>query len=663
MSSSSRQSNRSIQKRLGAACLLEALEPRKLLSAVPAPLTSVDVGTPTGGSASFNGTNQTFTVVGAGDDIYGAADAFHYVYEPLTGNGTVTVKITGDNADSDESLAGLDIRDSLSTTAANLWVAARDDGSVFVNSRASDAGVGGNDVQSEPGIFPEYLQITRTGDTVVAGYSTNGGLTYQTTTQTINFSGNTVLVGLAVSSQAAPTTLTTATFSNFSVSAAGATSALSTPAVSAGASTPYEFTVHYNSANQVNASTIGNNNYVVELPDGTTEGATLVSTGLADGTTVAATYEVPAPTTTGTYTVIPGTIPAEDLLGNDIEPIGTIGTFVVSSPTPPTSSDTITGLVRSPTLAPVAGATVTAGSATATTDASGAYTLTGLTDGSYTVAETAPSGQQVLPIASESVTVTGSETLSNIDFVNTAANTTSSTNNLTGAFASKFAGSIKAGSKVHANVKIIDSGTSTIGSTVDVTELLTTNGTASGAVAVLETVAVKLKLKPGKSQTAPLSFTYPSTTSTGSYKVVAVIDSGNALAESNKLDNVITGSAVNITGPSIVAALKSAPRVTKSSVKPYKFTVTYTAAVGKVSPSSIDSNNWIVELPSGSVEATLLASKPAAASKLVATYTVPAPTVNGTYTIESSSVLAADQFGDKVAAGTLGTFSVALPSA
>ena len=34
----------------------------------------------------------------SGYDIYGNSDAFHYVYQPLTGNGWVTVQVTSDTA-------------------------------------------------------------------------------------------------------------------------------------------------------------------------------------------------------------------------------------------------------------------------------------------------------------------------------------------------------------------------------------------------------------------------------------------------------------------------------------------------------------------------------------------------------------------------------------
>src|ERR1700729_3378063 len=87
-------------RRLRLACgfRLEFLESRTMLSAVPAPLTNVQLGTAPGGSASFDSASQTFTITGGGFDIFGAGDAAQYVFQPLTGSGTVTVEVTGDSA-------------------------------------------------------------------------------------------------------------------------------------------------------------------------------------------------------------------------------------------------------------------------------------------------------------------------------------------------------------------------------------------------------------------------------------------------------------------------------------------------------------------------------------------------------------------------------------
>ena len=44
-----------------------------------------------GGPSTING--GTFTVKGAGADIAGTADAFHFLYQTMTGNGSITARI------------------------------------------------------------------------------------------------------------------------------------------------------------------------------------------------------------------------------------------------------------------------------------------------------------------------------------------------------------------------------------------------------------------------------------------------------------------------------------------------------------------------------------------------------------------------------------------
>ena len=196
---------------------VELLETRRLLSNVPAPLLSVDIGTPTGGSASYVANTKTFTVIGSGSDLYGASDAFHFVYEPLVGDGSVTVRVLTDSPNGDHSLAGLDIRSSLSPSAPDLFLGARDDGSVFVNARPEDGFGGVNLNPGQAGMLGEFLRIKRSGTTVTASVS-NDGVTFTQIAQDTIVLPHVALVGMAVASQTAPATLAAATFDQFAVS-------------------------------------------------------------------------------------------------------------------------------------------------------------------------------------------------------------------------------------------------------------------------------------------------------------------------------------------------------------------------------------------------------------------------------------------------------------
>ncbi len=170
----------------------------------------------TGGTASYAANTKTFTVIGAGDDLFGALDAFHFVYEPLIGDGSVTVRVLTDTANDGHSLAGLDIRASLSPSAPDLFLAARDDGSVFVNARP-DNGFGGVNLTVQSGALGEFLRIKRIGTAVTASVSSDG-VTFTQIAQGTIVLPHVALVGIAVASQTAPTTLAGATFDRFAVS-------------------------------------------------------------------------------------------------------------------------------------------------------------------------------------------------------------------------------------------------------------------------------------------------------------------------------------------------------------------------------------------------------------------------------------------------------------
>ncbi len=166
------------------------------------------------GSASYS--NGIFAVNGAGTGIYGTADAFHFVYLPVTGNGSIVARVVSMAVGSQ---AGVMVRETLNTGATNAKTA---DHLVSSTSAYVDFDVrtstGGS--TSEPGYMsgtvpPYWVQVVRNGSTFSAYTSTNGtSWTQLGTNQTINMAQN-AYVGLAVDS-GNTTSLATATFDNVS---------------------------------------------------------------------------------------------------------------------------------------------------------------------------------------------------------------------------------------------------------------------------------------------------------------------------------------------------------------------------------------------------------------------------------------------------------------
>jgi hypothetical protein len=55
--------------------------------------TSVDVGTPAPGNATFDDVTSTWTIAGNGNDIWNNSDNFHFVHRYLVGDGALSARV------------------------------------------------------------------------------------------------------------------------------------------------------------------------------------------------------------------------------------------------------------------------------------------------------------------------------------------------------------------------------------------------------------------------------------------------------------------------------------------------------------------------------------------------------------------------------------------
>jgi hypothetical protein len=76
------------------------------------------VGTP--GTAS--GDTSAFSVDGAGADVWGTADAFRFVYTTLSGNGSITTRVTSEEYVNDWTKAGVMIRETLTPGSRHAFM-------------------------------------------------------------------------------------------------------------------------------------------------------------------------------------------------------------------------------------------------------------------------------------------------------------------------------------------------------------------------------------------------------------------------------------------------------------------------------------------------------------------------------------------------------------
>ena len=183
-------------------------------STLPSGWQAEDVGV-VGLSGSTSVSGSTFTVKGAGADVWGSADAFHFAYRTLPGDGTIVARVAALSGADAWTKVGVMIRASLSPSSAQAFMfVSKAKGVAFQRRKTS----GGQSAHSgATGAAPMWVKLTRSGNTITGHASSNGTSWVQIGTDTFSMTGD-VLVGLAVSSHTT-SALATGTFDSVSVSA------------------------------------------------------------------------------------------------------------------------------------------------------------------------------------------------------------------------------------------------------------------------------------------------------------------------------------------------------------------------------------------------------------------------------------------------------------
>jgi hypothetical protein len=163
-----------------------------------------DIGPPgVPGSASYF--DGTYTVKGAGTDIYGKSDKFNYLYQDLYGDCTVIARVSSQQNTNALAKAGIMVRENLNANSKNTFA--------FIS-----AGTGGNEkcyhqertAAAGPTVrsgaypasaaFPYWLKLVKTGN-IYSSYKSADGTTWiaMYTNRTVT-AGDAVKIGLAVTS-------------------------------------------------------------------------------------------------------------------------------------------------------------------------------------------------------------------------------------------------------------------------------------------------------------------------------------------------------------------------------------------------------------------------------------------------------------------------------
>lgn len=183
------------------------------VSSLPSPWQTADIGAVgAAGSASYS--SGTFTVNGSGADIWGTSDEFRFVYQTLSGNGTITAQVNSLTNTDAWAKAGVMIRNSLNANAAHAMTAVTASNGVAFQRRTSDGGSSTHTGVSGQAA-PKWVRVQRSGSTFTSSYSSNGTTWTTIGTATITM-GTTVYVGLCVTAHN-DGTLCGAAFSNVSI--------------------------------------------------------------------------------------------------------------------------------------------------------------------------------------------------------------------------------------------------------------------------------------------------------------------------------------------------------------------------------------------------------------------------------------------------------------
>ncbi|MGV8847907.1 MAG: Ig-like domain-containing protein [Propionibacteriaceae bacterium] len=192
-------------------------------------LTGVDIGS-VGVPGSTTTTGGVVTVQGSGTDIWGTSDALQFAYREMSGDGSVTARVTQQQFTDVWAKAGVMVRESLDANSRHALLAMTPGNGVAFQTRTTTGGTTSHVPSSgEP---PYWLRLTRAGTRITA-YTSSAGVTWSSVGSSEVTMGATAYVGLAVTSHN-NAVLGTAVFDNISISGGTTDPADTTPPVISG---------------------------------------------------------------------------------------------------------------------------------------------------------------------------------------------------------------------------------------------------------------------------------------------------------------------------------------------------------------------------------------------------------------------------------------------
>jgi hypothetical protein len=169
----------------------------------PSNWSCTDIGGPLPTGQDTLSSSGTWNEVAGGADIWGTADSFHFVSQPLTADGTVTAHVTSQQNTSPWAKAGPMVRATTDPGSPYYGVFVTPGNGIAVQWRSTQGGSSSQVVT--PGTAPLYLMIgryTTSGSTYYTAYTSPDGSTWTAvpgSTVAIGMTGA-VLAGFAITS-------------------------------------------------------------------------------------------------------------------------------------------------------------------------------------------------------------------------------------------------------------------------------------------------------------------------------------------------------------------------------------------------------------------------------------------------------------------------------
>ena len=180
---------------------------------IPAQFTSLDIGS-VGAAGSASACSGQYTIMGSGADIWYTADAFQYVYVPITTNCDIRARVVNLQSTQSNAKGAVMIRESLTAGSRHATVDITPGAGIEFLWRTNTGSA--TTSASITGAAPNWVRLTRTNNTFTAYWSADGVAWAQFGSATITMSAN-AYAGLAVCSHAAGN-LCTVVMDNVSIS-------------------------------------------------------------------------------------------------------------------------------------------------------------------------------------------------------------------------------------------------------------------------------------------------------------------------------------------------------------------------------------------------------------------------------------------------------------